>query len=136
MRFPYRGAGIGLVFEDKILLGLRSKHPFKKTWCVPGGGFDKTKDKDEISNAKREFEEETGVPFNESWKFLGSFSLSLPFFSWKTFFYKTDIEIKDFEPDEFYLLKWVHLSNVKKETAGFALRPFAVSEFKKLNSLL
>lgn len=136
MRFPYRGAGIGLVFEDKILLGLRSKKPFMRTWCVPGGGFDKAKDKDDLSNAVREFEEETGIRFDRCWEFLGSFSLSVPFFSWKTFFFKVDSELTSFAPDEFYSLKWFHVSEIKKETAGFALRPFAVSEIRKLKSLL
>ncbi|MCR5761542.1 MAG: NUDIX hydrolase [Sphaerochaetaceae bacterium] len=137
MRFPYRGAGIALVYENKVLLGLRSKKPFRNTWCVPGGGFEKSKDRDSLSNAVREFSEETGVALDLSkLQYVGKFNLRVPFFRWTTFFYKTDKIITELKPDEFYTLKWVSLDNIKKETAGNALRPFAVSELKLLKSLL
>ncbi|MCR4676520.1 MAG: NUDIX hydrolase [Sphaerochaetaceae bacterium] len=137
MRFPYRGAGIGLIYEDKILMGLRAKKPFKNTWCVPGGGREKTLDHSDMDTARREFSEETGLKVDfDSLKSLGVFSLKAPFFSWKTFFFRSDRLYTDFVPDEFYELKWFSLDDIKKETAGHSLRPFAVSEIKLIKRII
>ena len=133
MRFPYHGAGIGLVHDGRILLGKRSDRPFAGTWCVPGGGREKT-DSSELDNAVREFSEETGVDFSAlDAKAIGSWKLRLPFFSWQTYFYI----IKDFEaslyPDEFDQIEWVPLEEVVKKKH---LRPFTKSEVRCLSKLL
>ena len=133
MRFPYHGAGIGLVKGGYILLGKRSDHPFYGKWSVPGGGREKG-DRTELDNAVREFSEETGVDFSAlQAKPIGSWKLRLPFFSWRTFFYTVpDFEVS-LSPDEFSEILWIKLDEVgiKKH-----LRPFTRSEVRCLSKLL
>ena len=133
MRFPYHGAGIGLVKDGRILMGKRSDKPFKGTWCVPGGGREKT-DSSELDNAVREFTEETGVDFSAlDAKAIGSWKLRLPFFSWRTFLYViTDFEAS-FSLDEFDQVEWIPLEMVGKKKH---LRPFTKSEVRCLSKLL
>ena len=133
MRFPYHGAGIGLIHDGRILLGKRSDRPFKGQWCVPGGGREKT-DSSELENAVREFTEETGVDFSSlEAEPIGSWKLRLPFFSWITFFYV----VKDFSTsfclDEFSTIEWVSVAEVSKKKH---LRPFTKSEVRCLIKLL
>ena len=133
MRFPYHGAGIGLVKDGQILLGKRSDHPFYGRWSVPGGGREKG-DKTELDNALREFSEETGVDFSTlDAKPLGSWKLRLPFFSWTTFFYAVSTFEVSFSLDEFSEIQWVDLDEIgiKKH-----LRPFTRSEVRCLSKLL
>ena len=133
MRFPYRGAGIGLVCDGRILLGKRSDRPFKGQWCVPGGGREKT-DASELDNAVREFTEETGVDFSTlDAKPLGSWRLRIPFFSWCTFFYSIPVFKASFSLDEFSEAQWVSLYEVGKKKH---LRPFTKSEVRCLIDLL
>ena len=133
MRFPYHGAGIGLVKDGSILLGKRDDRPFKGQWCVPGGGREKGDDS-ELNNAIREFSEETGVDFSSlDAKPIGSWKLRLPFFSWCTFFYSIDGFTASFSLDEFSEIEWVSLDEVGKKKH---LRPFTKSEVRRLSKLL
>ena len=133
MRFPYHGAGIGLVKDGSILLGKRDDRPFKGQWCVPGGGREKGDDS-ELNNAIREFSEETGVDFSSlDAKLIGSWKLRLPFFSWCTFFYSIDNFTASFSLDEFSEIEWVSLDEVGKKKH---LRPFTKSEVRRLSKLL
>ena len=133
MRFPYRGAGIGLVKDGSILLGKRDDRPFKGQWCVPGGGREKGDDS-ELNNAVREFSEETGVDFScLDAKPIGSWKLRLPFFSWCTFFYSIDSFTASFSLNEFSEIEWVSLVEVGKKKH---LRPFTKSEVRRLLKLL
>ena len=133
MRFPYKGSGIGLVYNNSILLGKRSKRPFNGLWSVPGGGFEKDKDKDYLSGAKRELYEETAIILDKlDTSYIGKWTLKLPFFCWTTFFYKIenfDVELK---PNEFEQLEWVSLNNTIKKH----LRPFTKSEVNYLKKIL
>ena len=133
MRFPYHGAGIGLVKDGAILLGKRSDRPFRGQWCVPGGGREKA-DASELDTAVREFSEETGVDFSSlEAKPIGSWRLRFPFFSWRTFFFIVP-EIKaSFSLDEFSEVEWVPLDEVSKKKH---LRPFTKSEVRCLSSIL
>ena len=130
LRFPYKGAGIGLVFNGSILLGKRSKKPFLGLWSVPGGG--KEKGEDYLACAKREFCEETGCSFDLlKPDFLCSWTLSfLPFFKWTTYFYKIEAFDLPLKPDEFYTLEWIPLDKVK----SLKCRPFTSREIKTLRS--
>ena len=133
MRFPYHGAGIGLVCDGRILLGKRSDKPFRGQWCVPGGGREKA-DASELANAIREFTEETGVDFSSlDAKPIGSWKLRLPFFSWATFFYVVSDFKASFRPDEFSEIEWVQVAEVGKKKH---LRPFTRSEVRLLSRLL
>ena len=133
MRFPYHGAGIGLVHEGRILLGKRSDRPFRGLWSVPGGGREKT-DASELDNAVREFCEETGVDFvSLDAKPIGSWKLYLPFFSWRTFFYVVSDFKASFCLDEFSEIEWVPIREVRKKKH---LRPFTKSEVRCLEKLL
>lgn len=133
MRFPYHGAGIGLVKDGRILLGKRSDKPFKGTWCVPGGGREKT-DSSELDNAFREFSEETGVDFSAlDAKAIGSWKLRLPFFSWRTFFYVITNFEASFSLDEFDQVEWIPLEMVGQKKH---LRLFTKSEVRCLLKLL
>lgn len=132
MRFPYRGAGIGLVSNGCILMGIRSKKPFMGKWSIPGGG--KEKGEAYLQNAKREFLEETGCNLNDlDCEFIGSWTLSLPpFFRWTTFFFKTDSTDFSFVPSEFNALEWIPLGKAKE----LACRPFTRMEMHRLRTLL
>ena len=132
LRFPYKGAGIGLVLNDSILIGKRSKKPFIGTWAVPGGG--KEKGEDYLSCAKREFYEETGCKLEDlTAKPIGSWTLSfLPFFKWTTFFYQIDLFTLQLKPDEFSELQWVSIEKVKARKC----RPFTSFEIRKLKKLI
>ena len=133
MRFPYRGAGIGLILDGRILLGKRTDRPFKGQWCVPGGGREKP-DASELSTAAREFAEETGVDFSSlEAKPIGSWKLRLPFFRWCTFFYSISDFKASFSLDEFSEVEWVPLDEVGKK---MHLRPFTKSEVRCLIDLL
>ena len=133
MRFPYHGAGIGLVCDGRILLGKRSDTPFRGQWCVPGGGREKG-DVSELANAVREFAEETGVDFSSlDAKPVGSWKLRLPFFSWITFFYIVPSFGASFCLDEFSETEWVPVDEVGKKKH---LRPFTKSEVRCLSKLL
>ena len=133
MRFPYRGAGIGLILDGRILLGKRTDRPFKGQWCVPGGGREKA-DASELDNAIREFTEETGVDFSTlDAKPVGSWKLRLPFFSWCTFFYSVSVFEASFCLDEFSEAEWVAIDEVGKKKH---LRPFTRSEVRCLSSIL
>ena len=133
MRFPYHGAGIGLICDGRILLGKRSDHPFYGRWCVPGGCREKT-DASELETAIREFSEETGVDFSSlDYKPVGRWKLRLPFFSWCTFFYSIPVFKASFNLDEFSEAEWVPLDEVGKKKH---LRPFTKSEVRCLLKLL
>ena len=128
LRFPYKGAGIGLVYNGSILMGVRSKKPFLGTWAVPGGG--KEKGEDYLTCAKREFWEETGCKLDLlKPDIIGSWTLSfLPFFKWTTYFYKIEAFDSELKPSEFSQLEWVSLEKIK----GLRCRPFTSWEIKTL----
>ena len=132
IRFPYKGAGIGLVCNGSILIGKRSKKPFLGTWSVPGGG--KEKGEDYLTCAKREFWEETGCDLDSlDAKAIDSWSLSfLPFFKWTTYFYKIDAFDCKLKPSEFSCLEWVPLEKVKARKC----RPFTSCEINKVKKFL
>ena len=138
MRFPYHGAGIGLVKDGCLLMGRRSDTPFYGRWAVPGGGRDKA-DSDEFATAVREFREETSVDF-QSLKtvFICKWTLKVPFFSWSTYFYSVDSF--DYEPhsDEFSEFEWVSLERLTGKGKGRKkhLRPFTRSEVRLLQENL
>lgn len=105
-------------------MGCRAKKPFRGTWCVPGGGRE-VFDKDELENACRELGEESGIDFSSlDPVFICSWSLRLPFFSWKTFFYSIDSSDMQLKPSEFTELEWVEIGSALKKK----LRPFGRSE--------
>lgn len=128
IRFPYRGAGIGLILEDSILMGKRSHGLFLDSWAVPGGG--KEKGEDFLTCAKREFFEETGCNLDSlNPNFICSWSLNLlPFFRWTTFFYKIELFDLTLKPSEFSELKWIPL----KKVGSYKCRPFTNCEIKRL----
>ena len=132
LRFPYKGAGIGLVLNGSILLGKRTKKLFYGKWAVPGGG--KEKGESYLACAKGEFFEETGCNLDSlNAKAIGSWTLSLlPFFKWTTFFYQIDLFTSQLKPDEFSALEWVPIEKVKARRC----RPFTNCEIKKLSHLL
>ena len=132
MRFPYCGAGIGLVYKDKLLVGKRNDHPFYGLWAVPGGGRE-AYDKDDLSTAIRELKEETGIIFtNLNSKKICSWTLKLPFFKWTTYYFSIDCDLSDFKVNEFSELKWVNVSEIKK----MHLRPFMAFEVRFLQKYL
>lgn len=136
-RFPFHGAGIGLVMDGKILMGKRSTSPYKDTWTVPGGEVDKGIDVDELAAATRELQEETGIDFSQlDIIYIGNWTLKVPFFSWTTYFY----EIKEFDqkiiPNEFHELQWLDFEDIINDSyIDKNFRPFTKSEMKKLRSL-
>ena len=132
MRFPYKGAGVGLVRKGRILIGMRSKKPFIGKWSVPCGGLEKGETY--LEDAMREFYEETGCDLKAMQRsFLGSWTLCLPpFFHWTTFFFKTDISEIKLSPSEFTCLEWISLDEVK----SLPCRPFTWFEMRKLRKLL
>lgn len=132
MRFPYHGAGVGLILGDRVLLGKRSDHPFYGTWAVPGGGREKC-DKDTLANAKRELLEETGIVLDDlNAQKICSWTLRIPFFSWTTYYYRIESFDQSLSPEEFSELEWVLLSEIKKKH----LRPFMAAEVRFLKSYL
>lgn len=128
LRFPYRGAGIGLVCHGCLLMGKRSKKPFLGLWAVPGGG--REKGEAYLDCAKRELFEETGCNLDLLKPYLiCSWTLAvLPFFKWTTFFYKLDSFDAELKASEFSELEWVPLEKVKARKC----RPFTGFEIRKL----
>ena len=136
-RFPFHGAGIGLVMNGKILMGKRSTTPYSDAWTVPGGSIDKGVDENELAAAIRELKEETGIDFTKlSVTYLGKWTIRVPFFSWTTYFY----EIKDLDqtliPYEFHELLWLDYEDIINGSyKDKNFRPFTKSEMKKLRTL-
>lgn len=132
MRFPYKGAGIGLVRDGRILIGIRSKKPFIGKWSVPGGGMEKGETY--LETAMREFCEETSCDLSPMQRsYLGAWTLCLPpFFHWTTFFFKTDDPEPSISPSEFTRLEWISLDEVN----SLPCRPFTWFEMRKLRRLL
>ena len=138
MRFPYHGAGLGLVLGNKILMGKRSDTPFHGTWCVPGGCREKSVDKDDLATAVRETREETGIVFSDlDATYLGTWTLKVPFFSWSTFFYRISSFDQKLVPFEFYELQWLDIQDILNKTDKKKhFRPFTKSEVQYLLNLL
>lgn len=130
MKFPYQGAGIGLIHNNSILIGRRADVPFFGKWSVPGGTREKGESDKEC--AFREFKEETGVELDENnLTYIGSWSLKFPFFSWKTYFYSTVTQDFEFHLSEFSDLKWVKFKDLK----NYKMRPFSKFELKILSAI-
>ncbi|MBO6000345.1 MAG: NUDIX hydrolase [Spirochaetales bacterium] len=138
MRFPYHGAGIALVLDNKILMGKRSDTPFHGTWCVPGGCREKGIDKDDFATAVRETFEETGIVFSDlDATYLGKWTLKAPFFSWSTFFYRITSFDQKLVPFEFYELQWLKIDDILNKTDKKKhFRPFTKSEVQYLLSII
>lgn len=133
MRFPYKGAGIALINNDSVFLGKRSKRPFKNSWAVPGGGFEKDKDNDYLSTAIREMKEETSININFlKAEYLGFWQLKMPFFCWTTFYFYYEGEFNNLKLDEMSQAKWVRYKDIKK----LKKRPFCSFEIKKAVRLI
>ena len=134
MRFPYHGAGIGLLMDGRLLIGKRSDTPFRGTWCVPGGGREQS-DSDELVTAKRELREETGIDLDcLAAKPICKWTLKVPCFSWTTYFFAVDPIDIELRPHEFFELEWVPVDSVSLMDDGKKrhLRPFAKSEVRCL----
>jgi len=138
MRFPYHGAGLGLVLGNKILMGKRSDTPFHGRWSVPGGCREKGVDKDDLATAVRETREETGIVFSDlDATYLGTWTLKAPFFSWSTFFYRISSFDQKLVPFEFYELQWLDIQDIlNKADKKKHFRPFTKSEVQYLLNLL
>ena len=124
MRFPYKGAGVVLICNGKVLVGMRSKKPFKNRWSIPGGSLEKGETY--LECALRELKEETGVNIENPQSCFGKWTLCVPFFRWTSFFFSTDTEA-ELTPSEFSVLKWLTPEELGKKK----LRPFTGSELKK-----
>lgn len=124
MRFPYRGAGVVLICNGRVLAGQRAKRPFINRWSIPGGS--REKGESEIDAALRELREETGIVISDPSDCFGKWTLRIPFFSWTSFFFRTDRE-QELRPDEFTSLCWMAPEELGKKK----LRPFMRSELKK-----
>ena len=116
----YKGAGVMLFrFNRKygrfeILIGKRSTPRGYGKWAIPGGGM-KKQDIDYGVCAYREFREETGVDINHLLtKNLAVKRIDVPFFHWRTFMILTWGYFTEFNPSEFFELKWVPLSGIGK----------------------
>ena len=134
MRFPYHGAGIGLVLGGKVLMGKRADSPFKGSWSVPGGGREKGLDTDEFATAVREFKEETELSFNDLHaSFICKWTLKAPFFSWTTYYYRISKLDQKPVPHEFFELKWLDPNDIINGTDKKKhFRPFTKSEVRCL----
>ncbi len=137
MRIPYRGAGCVFIKKENneyfVFLGERSKRPFLSFLAVPGGGFDKIKDKSDFDCAVRECNEETNInPLflikNNKAKLLGEKQIKFFLFSWRSFFFyvKDSEDFNNAVPDEFSYLKWYKI----KDLMPLKLRPFTLFEIK------
>lgn len=137
-RFPFHGAGIGLVMDGKILMGKRSTIPFEDSWTVPGGTFDSGEnDKYELDTAIRELREETALRFSDlNASYLGKWTLKGPFFSWTTYFYEIPGLDQEIIPNEFYDLLWLDPNYIVKGKYDMKFRPFTKSEMKQLMKFL
>ena len=138
-RFPYRGAGVGLVMDGKILMGKRLNTPmFADTWSVPGGTYEKT-DADDLETALRETLEETAIDVTKlDAVSLGEWHLSIPFgFSWKTFFYSIENLDQEIVLSEFSEYRWLEIDKILSgEYKDLDFRPFTKSEIRRLKNLL
>jgi len=137
-RFPYRGAGVGLVMDGKILMGKRyGTSMFNGKWAVPGGTRDKT-DADDLETATRELWEETAIDISKlDAKSIGEWKLSVPFFSWKTFFYTVDEMDQEIVLKEFSEYRWLEIDKILDGSyKDIDFRPFTRSEIKRLKNLL
>jgi len=137
-RFPYRGAGVGLVMDGRILMGKRLGTPlFNGKWAVPGGTRDKA-DSDDFATATRELREETAIILDQlDAKPVGEWKLNLPLFSWKTFFFTVDRMDQEIVLKEFSEYRWLEIDKILDGTYDdIDFRPFTKSEIKKLQTLL
>ena len=136
-RFPFHGAGIGLIMNGRILMGKRSTSPYKDTWTVPGGEVDKRIDENELTAAIRELNEETGIDFSKlSVTYLGKWTIRVPFFSWTTYFYEIKEIDQKMTSDEFQELQWLDYEEIIDGSyKDKDFRPFTKAEMKKLRSL-
>lgn len=138
-RFPYRGAGVGLVMDGRILMGKRMNTPmFADTWAVPGGTYEKT-DADDLETALRETWEETAIDITKlDAVSLGEWHLSIPFaFSWKTYFYSIESLDQEIILREFSEYRWLEIDKILSgEYKDLDFRPFTGSEIRRLKNLL
>ena len=137
-RFPYHGAGVGLVMDGKILMGKRLNTPlFSDKWAIPGGTREKF-DADDFATATRELKEEMAIDFfNLDATYIGQWSLTIPFFSWKTFFYTIDSMDQQIVMKEFSEYRWLEIDKILDGSySDLDFRPFTRSEMKKLAKLL
>lgn len=137
-RFPYHGAGVGLIMDGKILMGKRLNTPlFSDKWAVPGGTREKF-DADDFATATRELKEEMAINLeNLDATYIGQWSLTIPFFSWKTYFYSIDSMDQQIVLKEFSEYRWLEIDKILDGSySDLDFRPFTRSEMKKLAKLL
>ena len=137
-RFPYHGAGVGLIMDGKILMGKRLNTPlFSDKWAVPGGTREKF-DADDFATATRELQEEMAINLeNLDATYIGQWSLTIPFFSWKTFFYTIDSMDQQIVIKEFSEYRWLDIDKILDGSySDLDFRPFTRAEMKKLSNLL
>ena len=137
--FPYRGAGVGLVMDGKILMGKRLGTPmFNRTWAVPGGTYEKFDEDDDLTTATRELWEETAIDISKlDAKSIGVWNFSLPFFNWKTYFYTIDEMDQEIVLKEFSEYRWLEIDKILDGSyKDLDFRPFTRSEIRRLKNLL
>jgi len=142
MRLPYRGAGTVFLRINQgkyqVFLGRRSDHPFFDFLAVPGGGFDKEKDRNDFDCASRECREETFIDVCKLIKenkiiLLGEKGISFPLFSWRSFFFlvKDSRAFSETVPSEFSELFWQDTETLMRLKS----RPFTRLEIKRCKQL-
>jgi 8-oxo-dGTP pyrophosphatase MutT (NUDIX family) len=136
--YPYRGAGVGLVMDGKILMGKRLGTPmFNNTWAVPGGTYE-TFDADDFETAVRELWEETAIDLSKlDAVSIGEWKFAVPFFSWKTYFYTIDEMDQEIVLREFSEYRWLEIDKILDGSyKDLDFRPFTRSEIRRLKNLL
>jgi len=136
--YPYRGAGVGLVMDGKILMGKRLGTPtFNRKWAIPGGTYEKY-DADDLATAIRELKEETAIDLTKlDAVSIGEWKFALPFFRWKTFFYTIDEMNQEIVLKEFSEYRWLEIDKILDGSyKDLDFRPFTRSEIKCLKNLM
>ena len=69
--------------------------------------------------------------------YIGQWSLTIPFFSWKTYFYSIDSMDQQIVLKEFSEYRWLEIDKILDGSySDLDFRPFTRSEMKKLVKLL
>lgn len=118
--FGYQGAGVLLVYQNKVFVGHRAFNPFKGFISIPGGKRE-FKDRTIFKCAIRELREEVGylAKFKNTYEYLGKSQLRFPFFSFTTLIirvpkdlYDKTRKLKKIYSSELIGLKWVPIEQL------------------------